>query len=54
VRDIAGALFRRGELTGREAHEMFRDTVISSPRDKIADRERRALRSRRGAQWRGY
>lgn len=28
VRDIAGAPFRRGPLTGREAHELFRDAGL--------------------------
>jgi hypothetical protein len=54
VRDIAGELFRRGELSGREAHEIFRDNVISAPRGKITHHARRALRSRRGDHWRGY
>jgi len=54
VRDIAGELFRHGELTGRDAHRIFRDTIISAPPGKIADRERSALRPRRSAQWRCY
>ena len=51
---IAAALLERGSLTGPEAHELYRDTVISALPSKIPDRERRALRSRRGAYWRGY
>jgi hypothetical protein len=54
IRAFAVALLKRGALTGREAHEICRDTGISALRSKIADRERRALRSRRGDHWRGY
>src|SRR3984957_18358287 len=54
IRAIAAASIATGSLTGREAHKMFRETVISAPCVKMTDRERRVLRSRRGAHWRDY
>jgi hypothetical protein len=48
------AHLKRGSLTRPEAHDLYCGIMISALRAKIADRGRRALRSRRRSYWRGY